>query len=80
MTNGRADGRSQLIVWAMAEANRLRRQAKPTGANTTASESSWGQSPTKRGREAAVGAQPGERGDHVVDWQMPAGVGPESFA
>ncbi len=80
MTDVGADGRSQLIMWAMAEENRLRRQAKRAGATTTASESSWGQSSTKRGREAAVGGQPGERGDHVVDWQMPAGLGPQSVA
>ena len=80
MTNGRADGRSQLIVWAMAEANRLRRQAKRAGGTATASESPWGQSPTRRGREASARAQPGERAGHVVDWQMAAGVGPESVA
>lgn len=60
MTDGGADRRSQLIMWAMAEMTRLRRQPKRAGGRAPRSASAG-----RRGRS-------GDRGGLVVDWQMPA--------
>lgn len=79
MTDGGADRRDQLAMWAMAEATRLRRLAKHAGGKTAGSESPRGASQAGRGGDA-LPSRAADRGGLVVDWQMPEGLSPDTAA
>lgn len=74
MTDGGADSGSHLIMWAMAEANRLRRQTKRAEAKAAHPAT------TRGGDGAAAPDHAPELGGPVVDWQMPATPGQQTFA
>lgn len=74
MTDG--DRQSQLIMWALAEGNRMRRQATPSHGGTAL----YAHAPiVERTGEATAHDDASGRGA-VVDWQLPAQSGEETTA
>jgi hypothetical protein len=75
MTDG--DRQSQLIIWALAEGSRIRRQATLSHGGTARYTHA---SMVERTGEATAHDDAANRSAHVVDWQLPSHSGEERTA